>query len=876
MLFFFVSFCLSEASFRKCSHSKFCERNRYLSLQKWTLIEQSIKNDKTNFEATIVDKTHDQNFKLSIKFLSCGSVYFKLNPVVSESFQRFNLLNQDTVFDQKEITKYIEYSLTKNQNGEKLVGSNSQTVAIINHPFSATISDKNGQKIVINPDDSAVFENNLPETQYPDLYQASEFDYKTDVAKNGPTSVAMTFDFVTPDVRLSGLASHSLPLNLPTTLNSDPIRLFNTYPYPYENNSTAAMQGSVPFIFAHSKSGCDGLIWSNPSETWIDISDQENKGKRVRFISEGGFIEFFAFSSNSHSSLISTYTTLTGRPLFVPEFALGFHQGRWGYYSDIEVESVSKQLDDHLIPHETMWLSIDSLANKREFFTFSEDSLPNPERLFDNFAKGGRYIIVPVGPNLQAMNENYSAYKEAKEKDLLIKTKDNKIYYGNSYPGKCAWPDFLNPKTPSWWESLFSYQSFKHSRPNMFVWSDYNQPVVFEDYEMTLERGLIHHNNIEEREVHNIHGHLISAAAYKGLVNRDQVHQRPFLLTTSYFAGTQKYSIVTVTGSSGNWDTLKSSVSLILQLGLCGHVYSGVDVGGYFDHPDHQLIARWYQVGAWVYPFFRTNCHHLGSHRDIYLLNNDENQSFPYEVAREAVVDRYLLLPYWYTLAHKTHETGEPLIKPIWWDLKSDDYTQFADVDNTVMLGDSLFIVPFLENEQNEQEIKFPGASRWYCYRSLEEIKEKETTIHSKDGRTAVFIKGGKIIPKKVQLRRSSKLMKPDPLQLIIAVDHNNKASGEVYIDDGCTFNYETSKEYINTFFEFDGKTLTSNNRNKQVDQKLAVAIDRITITGLAKMPTKVHDKNDQIYTFTIENNILIVNRLGISINTDFELYFDY
>jgi len=70
-----------------------------------------------------------------------------------------------------------------------------------------------------------------------------------------------------------------------------------------------------------------------------------------------------------------------------------------------------------------------------------------------------------------------------------------------------------------------------------------NEPSVFNSPENTMPRGNLH-GNYEHREVHNTYGMYMQQASYQGLLNRGQSKERPFVLTRSFFAGTQKYGAI--------------------------------------------------------------------------------------------------------------------------------------------------------------------------------------------------------------------------------------------------------------------------------------------------------------------------------------------
>ena len=66
----------------------------------------------------------------------------------------------------------------------------------------------------------------------------------------------------------------------------------------------------------------------------------------------------------------------------------------------------------------------------------------------------------------------------------------------------------------------------------------------------------------------------------------------------------------------------------------------------------------------------------------------------------------------------------------------------------------------------------------------------------------------GKIIPRKMRLRRSSKLMHHDPYTLVIAPDSDATATGTLYKDDEITLAHEITSSYIYRQFEFTKNVL--------------------------------------------------------------------
>ena len=71
------------------------------------------------------------------------------------------------------------------------------------------------------------------------------------------------------------------------------------------------------------------------------------------------------------------------------------------------------------------------------------------------------------------------------------------------------------------------------------------------------------------------------------------MHFRPFVLTRSAFAGSQRYSAIWTGDNAAEWGHLEASVPMTLSLSIAGMTHVGSDVGGFFNNPDPELMVRW-------------------------------------------------------------------------------------------------------------------------------------------------------------------------------------------------------------------------------------------------------------------------------------------
>ncbi len=131
-----------------------------------------------------------------------------------------------------------------------------------------------------------------------------------------------------------------------------------------------------------------------------------------------------------------------------------------------------------------------------------------------------------------------------------------------------------------------------------------NEPSVFNGPEVTMPKDLLHLGGVEHRHLHNLYGHLYVMATHAGHLQRSGGRERPFILTRSAFAGTQRYAALWTGDNTADWGHLEASVPMCLSLAMAGISFCGADVGGFFGNPDGELFVRWYQAAIFQ-PFFR-------------------------------------------------------------------------------------------------------------------------------------------------------------------------------------------------------------------------------------------------------------------------------
>ena len=648
----------------------------------------------------------------------------------------------------------------------------------------------------------------------------------------GPSGVGWGLKF--PGAQAGfGLPGHTLPFKLP--LDTE-IRMFNLDRFPHEVGEANGLYGSIPFLFTLRDDGtASGVLWLNPSDTFVKLSKESSL--RSWWVSESGIIDLFVFPGPSHSDVLKTLHYVTGRAPLPPLWALGAHHSKWGFHSQEEISSISKGFTEHDLPLDVLWLDIDHTDGRR-YMTWGE-GFKDPLKLEKDLAAEGRQTVAIVDPHVKK-DESYWVYKELSAGNFLVKSHDGTSpFVGDCWPGESVWGDFTSRETRSKWIELMS--RYPGSSENLFIWNDMNEPSVFNGPEITLPKDTKHSGNWEHRDLHNLYGSYYHRATYYG---RGGDSEKTFVLSRSYFAGSQRFGATWTGDNQATWKFLKSSIAQILSLNIAGFGFSGSDVGGFFGHPNNELFVRWHQLAAFSYPFYRSHAHDKSPHREPWLFGDQVLNS-----VRNAIKERYRLITYWYTTFAEYSKNGIPMIKPIWWDGSKEIITRIMEIpdiiEDHVFVGSSLLVRGITQSTDAIDNIDvFLPEGGWYEYfpRKMDALAYAggylpeggiERKFHDTPGTIIkfpitidtypVFVRAGSILPLKLQSKQSTAFMINDPISLRVFVDRNQKAQGEVFFDD----NSQTAW----TFFSFQDNALYLEGKEGVFQGAL---IERIEIVGLS------------------------------------------
>lgn len=552
---------------------------------------------------------------------------------------------------------------------------------------------------------------------------------------------------------------------------------WNTDAWGFQRD-TDPIYKSIPFYIATgAEAGAYGLFLDNSWRSWFDFGHRDDA--TIEMGAPGGPIDYYVIAGPTVRDVVRRYTDLTGKAPLPPRWALGFQQSRYSYMSADEVRSIAATLRKDRIPSDVIWLDID-FQDRHRPFTTDKQTFPDLKALAGDVGKEGFKLVAITDLHVAyAPNQGYAPYDSGAAGDHFLKRADGSLYVAPVWPGPSVFPEFTRASSRAWWGSL--YKDFVADGIAGF-WNDMNEPAIFESTTKTMPLDVRHRIDSDDfsprvaghAEIHNVYGMENSRATFEGLLKL-RPNMRSFVMTRASYSGGQRYAVTWTGDNSSTWDHLKLAVQQMLSLGLSGFAWSGADIPGFIGGASPELATRWFEIGAFT-PVFRAHA------------ANDAPRAEPWvdgprqlAIRRGFIEERYRLMPYLYAAAEESARTGDPIMRPTFYDYPA---MQSAPCDQSMAftVGRDL-LVAASPNPASPRpyDICLPGKG-WYDYWTGARIAAEKTSETPSLDRLPVFVRPGAIIAKQPLVQSTAERPK-GPLEL--DVYPGDDCRGEIYFDDG-------------------------------------------------------------------------------------------
>ena len=445
---------------------------------------------------------------------------------------------------------------------------------------------------------------------------------------------ALTF-FNYDNYRYSGPAN-GFGAVIPSTFSPGPLDwtepLYNSIPFLIEDNPNPLTEAGVPTGVPYAY----GILLDNESQTYMNFgassSFNGNMYGKYFFGALYGEIDYYFMAGDDTQEVLKQYSTLVGAAALAPMWALGNHQGCYGYYDHNKVLSAIQGYRNAAIPLDGMHIDVDFQNNYR---TFTASNLKFPGGGAPTFAAAAGlgvkcstnitgivtiqpldedgnatpYPVLDSGKALGAFVQDLRAEGQGPAFPGPFVTNESYgvNYRSNPYPSPGApfnpsgsgtalgtygyYADLGRQEVRDWWGE--QYKPLLDAGLEM-VWQDMTdpatQPSVCDSAPFkTLPLNVLMFDYTQNKmvpaaEIHNVFALNLISATHTGLLKLREaagVDKRPFIIARGGFTGVHRYAASWTGDSASDWNFLSILIPEILNFGLSGQPMAGADVGGF-------------------------------------------------------------------------------------------------------------------------------------------------------------------------------------------------------------------------------------------------------------------------------------------------------
>jgi hypothetical protein len=480
-------------------------------------------------------------------------------------------------------------------------------------------------------------------------------------------------------------------------------------------------------------------------------------------------LDLFVTASRDPKVILGEFARITGPAELPPRWAFGYMQSHRTLAGPEEIEWVARTFREKRLPCDALiYLGTEFAPSgwntRNGEFAWKAENFPNPRKFVDDMHARHFKIVLHIVIEGRRMSGSVA---DACTPQLSVpsgRTTDDK------------WPD--DRAVPCYWP--------------------YHKPLYDIGVDgMWPDQG----DGLDEPS------RLARIRMYWEGPQRFRSNERPFALHRNGTPGMQRYGAFLWSGDVySTWETLKTHVPVAVNTGLSGIPFWGSDIGGFVPTAEYtgELHVRWFQFGTFC-PSFRShgrdwhlrlpwgwNTGEIGP-KELRGYTGGAADPDPAELhnpAVEPIVKKYLelryrLLPYTYTVARESVDTGLPMIRAMWIH-HPDDPVAVARGDQ-FLWGRDILVAPVVEKGATNRRLYLPKGT-WFDFWTEQSFAGGREIDRAVDLETMpLYVRAGSIVP-----LGPVKQYVDEPVEgpMTVTIYPGANASFELYEDDGATFDH--------------------------------------------------------------------------------------
>ncbi len=467
-------------------------------------------------------------------------------------------------------------------------------------------------------------------------------------------------------------------------------------------------QASVPFMVS---SRGYGFFWNNPAIGSVVFGTNKTEwyAKRTRKM------DYFITAGDTPAEIEEQYSAATGRAPMMPEYGLGYWQCKLRYRNQEEILKVARE-------HKRRGLPMDAIVvdffhwSMQGNFEFEKRDWPDPEAMVKELKELGIETVVSVWPTIDERSRNFG---EMNDNGYLVRTDrgngNHMTWMGNTV--------FYDPTNPGAREFVWNQCKENYYKKGIRIfWLDEAEPEYgpydFDNYRYYAGPALM---------CSNIYPVMYAKGFYEGLKRENET--QIMSLVRCAWAGSQKYGALTWSGDiHSSFRSMREQLQAGLNMGMAGIPWWTSDIGGFIggditDPGFQELLVRWFAWGAFCpvfrmhgerSPWYEREQEFIDGVRQLTSGQDNEVWSFGednYEILKKYLFIRENLRPYIRECMKKTSETGEPVMRPLFFDFPEDK--QCWEIEDAYMFGSDILVAPVMEAGVSERKVYLPAGCKW-------------------------------------------------------------------------------------------------------------------------------------------------------------------
>ncbi len=466
-------------------------------------------------------------------------------------------------------------------------------------------------------------------------------------------------------------------------------------------------QASVPF-FVSSRGY--GFLWNNPAvgTCFFGTNRTEWTARSTKKM------DYYITCGDTPAEIERKYSAVVGRAPMMPEYGLGYWQCKLRYRTQDELLSVARR-------HKALGLPMDAIVvdffhwTRQGDFKFEPLDWPDPEGMVRELKEMGIETVVSVWPTVDEQSENY---REMADRGYLVRTdRGNDV---STWMGAAVYFDATHPGAQRFvWEKC--RENYYKNGIRCF-WLDVAEPEYgsyeFDNYRYWAGPAL---------QTSNLYPVGYARGFYEGL--KAEGEENVMSLVRCAWAGSQKYAVLAWSGDIySSFRAMREQLQAGLSMAMAGIPWWTCDIGGFMggDNSDpafRELLLRWFAWGCFL-PVFRMHGERSPWHEREQeyrngvrqLTSGQDNEVWSFGEENTPILCKYLFIrerlrPYIRSLMRAAHDTGAPVMRPLFYDFPDDKQAWLTE--DAYMFGPDLLIAPVMEAGVTRRSVYLPQGAVW-------------------------------------------------------------------------------------------------------------------------------------------------------------------